>query len=174
MERFKINSMSKIPIPLYRHSRRKSDQVYNKDCCIHINPQPSVARLQNASNAFYRSSILIRNPSIRSHSNDIKKKISLDLSKIRNNIGNINLSARGSGYQQKFSQMYLRKKSDQTSNSNPCTERIQLKIKEKENISSLKPLEPGPDIDAIFTNKFLERLTLFENRLSVFYSKKSQ
>ena len=96
MERFKINSMSNISAPLYRHSRRKSEQICNKESYININPQPSTTRLHNPSISFYRAPSLIKNPSTRNNSIDMKSKISLDLSKIRKNAGNLNFSARNS------------------------------------------------------------------------------
>lgn len=187
MERFKINPLSKNGTPIYRHSRRKSDQVSIKDSHISLVPHVSSIGIQNASKAFYRASILIRNPSIRSHSNDIKKKISLDLSKIRvnKNSGNLNFSARTTDYHQKFSHLYQRKLPNDKVVSNPCTERFYKREIEaekeaiKENVKPIRKskdlavLEPSPEVDLICSNRFCERLAATEEKLSKFYSRKN-
>ena len=186
MDRFKIGGLNRNPTPLYSHTRRKSDQYQSRDAYISLIPQVSAVGLQHASKAFYGASILIRNSSIRSHSNELKKKISLDLSKIRANKN----SSRKSEYHQKFNYLYQRKLVNEKVSSNPCTDRFFNKeIKnEKDNIKeNIKPisrgfgaqktlnsLEPGPDIELICENKFTKRLLVIEDRLCDFYSRRMQ
>ena len=114
------------------------------------------------------------------------------MSKIRvnKNSGNLNFSARNSDYHQKFSHLYQRKLANEKASSNPCTERFfkkEIEIgketvkenvkpisREAENVKPLTSLEAGPDIELICENKFTERLSMIEDRLSVFYSRRVQ
>lgn len=170
----KENSISNLqtrikggPKPLIRHIRRKSDTIYNKDA--YINPQISTNRLNNPVNVCKTS--LIRNTSIRSTSIENKNKVCLDLSKIRHtkNTGSLNFSARNSDYHQKFSHIYLRKKSTDHIITKQYTERL---IK-KETTQALESIAV-PDIEILGCNRFIERLNRFEPKLSQFYSSKLQ
>ena len=170
MDKFKIKPISKNSSAFCHHHRRKSDQMYDRESYIHIKNQISTNRGQNMSNAVYRASLLIRNSSNRSHSNEIKQKVALDLSKIRHtkNSASMNFSARNSEYHKKFSQIYLRKKSSEIIKAKPLTDRNP----KKENVCPLACLEPTPGIEALCTNRFIERLFGIENKLSHFYAKK--
>lgn len=169
MDKFKIITNSRNPTPVYSHLRRKSDQYHDKDNSFNLPPQGVANRSSNLKIGVNKS-MISRNSNSRNSSGEMKKKVLLDLSKIRitKNVGqNGNNSARNAEHQ-KANTKYIREKSGDFSLYRINTERAG----HKENFRPFGALENAPDIQMLCCNRFFEKLPSFEEKLSHFYAKK--
>lgn len=166
MEKLKPSILSRNPSNISTHTRIKSDQHLPKDKTLKLPSNLYINKISNPTTATNKANIIIRNPSSRSSSGDIKKKIVLDLSKVKiiKNVAKGNNSARNEDHN-KANKGYLRKKSEDITLHRSKTERNNS----KENIRQKNMLENAPSIQMICSNKFYEKLCLYENKLARFY-----
>ncbi|OMJ75778.1 hypothetical protein SteCoe_25003 [Stentor coeruleus] len=166
MEKFKPNTLSRNPSNIYAHTRIKSDQHLPKDKVLKLPSNLYINKLSNPSTSTNKANVVVKNSSARSSSGDLKKKIVLDLSKIKitKNLIKGNNSARNEEHH-KANNGYLRKKSEDITLHRSKTERNNS----KENIRQKNILENAPGIQMMCSNKFYEKLCLYENKLARFY-----
>lgn len=164
MENFKNKPLTSNQARIFMHNRRKSDQIYSKNSIVIPSSNLSIKRITNQINPVYKNSILSRNSSVKSQSNEGPGNMSLDLSNIASSkIGlTTNLSARNPSHSKHISISLIKKFSEKNLKSN--------RIITKENIPPEK-LALAPSVKAMFPNKFYEKLFVVEDKLSSFYSK---
>ncbi|OMJ85413.1 hypothetical protein SteCoe_13250 [Stentor coeruleus] len=167
MDRFKIASLSRNPSSYYNHARRKSDQVSCNDNSINWTSLISNKKLTNPGCSNQKAGIIIKNLHNRSNSGDVKKNVSLDLSKIRiiKNVGSCNNSARNPE-NLKLNIRCMRKKSGDFTMIVDNTDRMSC----KENIKP-EVLESAPNVQMLCSNRFIDKISLYEDRLMRFYAR---
>lgn len=177
METFKNLPQYNYPIPFSRHQRGKSDLSKNKEN-VFLASGNLLAGVRNSVNGGNKESIVLRNPSVRSRSINLKEKVRIDVGRILvNRTGKQNFTARNLDGERK--ENIVKKKLGARVKVTCSTERLIKKhsipgcqterFGKINGVNQRCTLQLAPNVSMLSTNKFFEKFRAIQSRLDMFY-----